>query len=93
MPQPEPREIFGLASPWKSDPPLWELYSDWFGPLQRLADDFGLNRFDDDEKNDAETSEFPGLKTTEGEYFSDLLQALRYACEGFEDCRFRSQER
>ena len=74
-----------LARMRESDPPLWELYSDWFGPLQRLADNFGLNRFDDDEKNDAETSEFPGLKTTEGEYFSDLLQALRYACEGFED--------
>ena len=74
-----------LARMRESDPPLWELYSDWFGPLQRLADDFGLNRFDNDEKNDAETSEFPGLKTTEGEYFSDLLQALRYACEGFED--------
>ena len=70
-----------LARMKASDPSVQELYSNWFAPLRRLADDFGLNRFFDDEKDDASASEFPGLKTTEDQYFRELLDDLAYACD------------
>ena len=82
-------DLYAAMKALKSaDPTVKDFGEYWFYPINRLSDDFDLERacgdLDDFDDVPEEMKGYPGLVVSDSQYFSELWWKLEFVCEDFE---------